>query len=199
MRLLLVAIFSLLAVGLISNEADAQYAPFCVVSSYGTDCGYQARDECERSAQQQNGACVVNQTQAAPSGGGASGDVWGNFERGVAAGERMGAPAEDRRPRDPPDSSQRSRRSPAVVMGGGVEITCQTWLATPQNRQLGDQWILGYWSGQIFRNVENRSVGATRDKQSILAVIHWGCVTTPDELLINVVNETYARFDEEGR
>lgn len=198
MRLLLVSILALFAAWLIPNEADAQHAPFCVVSSFGTDCGYQARDQCERAAQQQNGACVVNQAQAGTGERGASPDVWGNFERGVAVGGQIGAPPEPRQQRAP-DDTQVSRRPPAVVMGGGVEITCQTWLATPQNRQLGDQWILGYWSGQNFRNAENRSVGATRDKQGILAIIHWACVTTPDELLINVVNETYARFDEEGR
>ena len=87
----------------------------------------------------------------------------------------------------------------AVLFGGGVQITCHTWLATDYNRQLGDQWILGYWSGQNARNGRNPQVGATGDGPRILSVVNVECLTHPDQMLVDAVESTYARFDHEGR
>jgi hypothetical protein len=35
-------------------------APFCVVTSYGTNCWYYDAPSCQRAAQSARGACVVN-------------------------------------------------------------------------------------------------------------------------------------------
>jgi hypothetical protein len=46
-------------------------APFCVVTSYGTNCWYYDAPSCQRAASSANGMCVVNQQEQARSSGSA--------------------------------------------------------------------------------------------------------------------------------
>ncbi|MDP3491780.1 MAG: hypothetical protein Q8R82_01605 [Hyphomonadaceae bacterium] len=47
------------AVGLMTAGA-ATAAPFCVVTSFGTNCWYYDAPSCQRAAADARGACVVN-------------------------------------------------------------------------------------------------------------------------------------------
>jgi hypothetical protein len=42
-------------------------APFCVVTSYGTNCWYYDAPSCQRAAEQARGACVVSDQDRGPT------------------------------------------------------------------------------------------------------------------------------------
>lgn len=54
---------------LLFASTQALAAPFCVVTSYGTNCWYNNMNDCRRAAGSQ-GACIINQEEVQqPSGG----------------------------------------------------------------------------------------------------------------------------------
>ena len=119
MRLLILAAFAALcmatALTALTNDAEAQSAPFCVVYGGGTNCFYYDRQSCMRAAGER-GACVVNPNAMNSGNAGNSSntqpaDVWGAFNRGAQAGRDM---RQSQQPNAPPPQATASNIGPIL-------------------------------------------------------------------------------------
>lgn len=89
MRLVILAAFAALAcVSLSAEDADAQSAPFCLVSASGSDCWYYSLSECQRIAASRDGGCVANQNASNQGQQATPPSVWRSFNEGVEAGRQ---------------------------------------------------------------------------------------------------------------
>lgn len=75
---------------LLSAQASAQQAPFCVVNSWGTQCHYYNADVCRQNASSSGGMCVANQQQAQPPQN-AQANFGSAMQQGLAFGAQMQA------------------------------------------------------------------------------------------------------------
>jgi len=83
--------------------------------------------------------------------------------------------------------------------GYGLTACCATWLASPGNQAAGNEWILGYWTGQNVRNVRDHEVGRSTDANGILNEVKTLCDATPNERLASAAGRVYVNFERDRR
>jgi hypothetical protein len=73
------------------------------------------------------------------------------------------------------------------------------WLSSPETRSQGDEWILGYWTGQNARNVRDYEVGRSVDDRGVLNAVETLCRANPNERLASAAGQTYVNFERDNR
>lgn len=90
---------------------------------------------------------------------------------------------------------------PHDVQAWGYALTasCSDWLKSPETQAAGNEWVLGFWTGQNVRNVRDHEVGRTTDGEGILNEVKTQCAATPDERLASVAGRVYVNFERDRR
>ncbi len=83
--------------------------------------------------------------------------------------------------------------------GYGTTNSCEQWLANPESRALGNEWVLAYWTGQNVRNVRDHEVGRSADANGVLSAVEAACRDNLDERLASAAGRTYVNFERERR
>lgn len=83
--------------------------------------------------------------------------------------------------------------------GYGTTATCKTWLTSSESRAAGNEWVLGYWTGQNVRNVRDHEVGRTSDASGILNEVQSLCRANPGEPLASAAGRAYVNFERARR
>ena len=83
--------------------------------------------------------------------------------------------------------------------GYGLTASCATWLSSSESRAVGNEWILGYWTGQNVRNVRDHEVGRSSDANGILNEVKTLCDAAPGERLASVAGRVYVNFERDRR
>ena len=80
----------------------------------------------------------------------------------------------------------------------GVGLSsCATWLNNPASKAVGDQWVLGFWSGSNAGS--QHSVGRNTDARGALAEVRLICAAQPSLALGLAVNKVWMRMYASGQ
>lgn len=91
-------------------------------------------------------------------------------------------------------ASEPANRS-SMIWGG--DQSCATWLSSSSERNSGNWWIWGFWSG---RNAQaSTKVGGSTDANGIIGEVKLYCEGAPSATLVYATTQVFLRFKAEGR
>lgn len=85
-----------------------------------------------------------------------------------------------------------------MLVGFG-NLSCATWLSTSANRQQGNDWLLGFWSGINGYGSPGGIVGHTTDSLGIISEVKKVCNNEPSLALIYATARTYQWFAQQDK
>jgi hypothetical protein len=87
-----------------------------------------------------------------------------------------------------------------LAYGVGAQ-SCATWLSTSARREVGIQWVFGFWSARNvegYMRKEHGDVGASTDNLGIIGEIEKKCREQPSTTLMMVTGTAYSFFQGAG-
>jgi hypothetical protein len=89
--------------------------------------------------------------------------------------------------------------SVAVRTFGIDGMSCADWMASSVQMRDGRAFILGYWAATNRANARNARVGARSNTEDILVAVYKACQARGGMSLPEATEQTYRRFEREGR
>lgn len=87
--------------------------------------------------------------------------------------------------------------APANVFGFG-HYSCARWLAEPEVKAVGSNWVLGLWSGMNLKAADG-TTGHSTDWQGIVGEVEKVCRREPSLTLIAATMQAYDVLKAKGR